>query len=588
MAQKVLPQRPLGSATLACLLALSGTSSPGCGECKEGRRADPGPTGTGSSGDASPPRGTGVEASPLKVSAVRLFGKGGERSPRLFARGEMLEIRALVSGLAARHRRVRLQASMLLVGPDQRIFDRRQDFAAVDQEVPPGMSTDRIEVSIRLGLSPASPPGDYRISLRLVDTFTERGVTEEVDIKVLAPSPSPTPGLSIGHLRPPPDLDLRAGLPLGLDFELAGLTARPAKAGQSGEAWTVKAVGEAELVDASGHTQLRVKRTLVDQTYPFPPALVPLHWPIELPSSLGPGSYLLRFVVKDAHGGERGSAEHRFRLLPGGLGIYSVRVSGAGSVPRASFLRGELMQVELVLAGWRSPADLELDLALVGPDGGFYLVRKGVHRVRKVSARPAHRPIRIPILVPELAPQGSWTLKLRLRSSTQRQEASRDVPFSVEGPPIDPLPSLRILETTLRHPPGGPPVSHTRLRAGQTYQVDLLVGGMKLRNEEGYYHRAELRCALRLRNAVGTLLASQEKACEVNRRFSFAPRRLRLSAEWTLPPGAVGARSLEVEVLDLLSNRVSVSQRPVSVARSEGHLHLPPRPHATSPIDAHR
>ena len=544
------PGRLQRTLLVAILAIVAGTPA-----CKNKTHPAPEPH-TGPQATTAPPE-TG-----LKVSAVRMFGVGGERPDHVFARGESLDIRCLLQGIKARDRFVHLKASLRVTGPQNLLILQRPERTLVKQAVPKGRSTHLMETALRIHLSPASPPGDYRAEVRFLDVLTGERGQADVTFRVAGPPLPPGTTFAIHRLHAPPDLDLRAGLPLFLDFEVVHPTVR--KQTGTGPGWHLALDGRAEILDGSGVVRGTAKRKLLSAELPFRARQVPVRWGIPLPRDLPTGEYLLRLTAVDRLSGRTAKAEHRFKLLPGGLGLYGVRLSGAGQVPRTSFGRGEQVNVDLILAGFASPAKVDLGVGLVGPDQGFYLVRKHAYRLRQ-DPGTAEKRLRIPLLIPEFAPRGRWTLKLRAQDHTGRAEATRDVTFNVTGRALRPLPTLRIQHLTIRWARGGPPLPGLFLRAGRNYQLDFVVGGAHLKKEQGYYYRVSLTCTLRLRDRQGKLVATKKDACDVARRFSFQPRRLRLKTSWTLPPNVLGLHQLEVEVLDRQSDRVSMLQRRVFV-----------------------
>lgn len=103
-----------------------------------------------------------ARASGLKISAVRLFGRGGERPEALFGRGEEVEIRALIAGFRQKERRIHLKATLLLTGPGNRVIAERRDFTAVEQAVPAGKSTRLLETAVGCHWRPPARRGPTR------------------------------------------------------------------------------------------------------------------------------------------------------------------------------------------------------------------------------------------------------------------------------------------------------------------------------------------------------------------------------------------------------------------------------------------
>lgn len=506
----------------------------------------------------------------LKVSGIRLFGAGSRRWDAMFSRGERVVIRVLIQGLAARERRIHLRTSLVVRGPNGSVFFQRPESSAIDRAIPAGKSTSLVEAAVQLDLSRASPPGNYEATLRLRDVLGAKRAEVKVGFGVVGATGKQPSKLTLRRFHAPPDLDLLAGLPLHVAFEPAGFGATAVGAAPPGaraapgssQGWKVHLTAKAVLRDGSGVELGSHSKTLLDQTLPFRATSLPVAWAIPLPTTLNQGSYHLKITVTDRISGKTAGLVHRFALLPGGLGIYGLRAVGAGGVPRLHFLRGERLTAQMHLRGWTQPTDLGIDVGLVGPDRGFYLVRKNAHRLKDPKAvGETGRDLGIPLTIPEFAPNGRWTLKLRLRDFAGKHHASRTLAFVVTGKALRPLPGLQVSQLILRTWPTGPPVPGLFWRAGQTLHFEAVVGGMRLHKEQGYYHRTRLTCTLRLRDRAGKLQATLPKACQVNRRFSFVPLRLRLRMKWRIPAHLAGHHTFQLEVADELSDRVSVLQR---------------------------
>ena len=500
----------------------------------------------------------------LKVSGVRLFGAGGRRWDAIFSRGERVIIRFLIQGLNAKERRVHLRTSLVVRGPDGTVFLRRPESTAIDRTVPAGKSTSLIEAAATLDLSRASPPGTYKATVQVRDVLGTKRTEIKASFQVMGAQGKPPTSLTLRRFHAPPDLDLLAGLPIHVAFEAAGFSAKagPATKAAGKPGWKVHLSAKAVLRDGSGIKLSAHTKSLLKQRLSFRATSLPVAWAIPLAAALKQGSYHLKITVTDHLSGKTVARVHRFALLPGGLGIYGLRAAGDGGVPRQHFLRGERLTVHMHLRGWTQPTDVGIDVGLVGPDKGVYLMRKKAHRWKDPKAKgAAGRDLKIPLTIPEFAPNGRWQLKLRLRDFAGKAHASRAIPFVVTGKALRPLPGLQVNQLVLRNWPGGPPIPGLFWRAGHTLHFDAVVGGMRLNKEQTHYHRARLTCTLRLRNRAGKLQAELQKSCRVDRRFSFAPLRLRLRTKWRIPLHLAGHHTFQFEVLDELSDRVSVLQR---------------------------
>ncbi|MFH2008693.1 MAG: hypothetical protein ABI333_19050 [bacterium] len=501
-----------------------------------------------------------TSAKGLKVSSIRLFGAGGERPDNLFARGEQVTIRFIIQGLTSKERRIHLRTSLTLRGPGGPVHIRRPESSAIDRQVPAGKSTELVEAAVQLRLSPASPAGPYEAELRLFDAIGNKRAVAKVELRVPGVLGKPAKHLEIRRFRASSDSDLLAGMPLRLYFEPAGFETRRVAPPKGDPRWMVHLNVAAELRDGRGDLVTKKSALLLKEQLPFRPQSVPAAFQLRLPANLVPGSYHVWLTVTNELNRRSAKVLHRFKLMPGALGIYDLRLEGSGHVARQHFLRGERIVMKLHVRGWKPPANAGLDIGLVGPDKGFYLVRRNAFPITE-GAGAKGRELAIPLTVPEFAPGGRWVVKLRLRDHSGKQHASRDVSFVVTGQPLRRLPHLQLSKLVMRRWQTGPPIPGLFLRANELIFLELIVGGMRLKQEQAYYYRTKLRCTLRLRDRHGKLKASVPNACYLDRRFSFAPLRLRLRAQWTIPKGLMGKHTLQVEVLDELSDRVSVLQR---------------------------
>ncbi len=210
------------------------------------------------------------------------------------------------------------------------------------------------------------------------------------------------------------------------------------------------------------------------------------------------------------------------------------------------------------------PKDLVGDLAVEGPDGGIYFVKKQAFRISKTGPhRQAHasRRILVPMELPRYCPVGKYRLLVRLRSRDGKQSASRQVSFIIEGRPLPPLPVLAITDWSL----GNGRMLLPTLRQGQDTSIHVLVGGMHMDHSPPAGHRLDLVLNILLRDKNGHLLSKEPEAAHLSRTFTFQPRRVPLKATWRVPDNVSGLLLLQVEVEDLLTHKVTVSQKKILV-----------------------
>lgn len=495
----------------------------------------------------------------LTIREIRVVASGVWRPDARVFRGERVAIHVTVAGLASDHRRVRLTPSLLLRDASRQVVLTTTP-APVDRRVPLGRATHLLLLSLGLHVPAYALPGRGSLQIQIRDQNARKQVTRSIPVVVVGPIAPRRRPLRLLRVSVPPPEDARPGLPLTLDFEVAGLHSAEPPSGRPLR-HPVSLTGDAILETSTGKVAARSHATLLDATPSFRIYQARLRWPIPLPISLAPGRYRLHVTLRAKSGGGHVEKQIPMRLLPGGLGIYAARLSGADGSPRAIFGRGDTLLAQIFVAGWDPPATLDIGVGLLGPDHGIYFVRKRAHRLvlRAGDRRP--RALRMPIRIPEFVPSGRWTLQLRILDAKRRSHATRSLGFRVVGAPLRPLPRLTARHLSLTHRGDSLPIPGIFVRAGSDLRLSFEVGGMRLTPESGYYHRIRLVCAVRLRDRRGAIVKRKERACAMNRRFPFQPMRLRLHARFEIPENALGLHQLEVEVQDLASNRVSMVLR---------------------------
>jgi hypothetical protein len=160
---------------------------------------------------------------------------------------------------------------------------------------------------------------------------------------------------------------------------------------------------------------------------------------------------------------------------------------------------------------------------------------------------------------------GEYKVHLRLRDLAGRNQASRRTVFRVLGPEIKVLPNLQLTKLSFKNPKTGRKRKGVFFAQGQDVAVEAVIGGMKLVNRPGHKYEVDTALSVYVRNLKGKLLTSDKDLQQITRAFTFPPRRLRLRGIWRVPESVKGWVLLQVEVLDRLSDRVSMRQRRILV-----------------------
>jgi hypothetical protein len=569
------------------------------------------------SAEAEDSKSAAPSARKQKAGRLRLGGAelrvagGGVR--KAFSRGERVMCWFNAAGFAAPKGKLQLVSHLFLEREDGTVIMHKGPNTVIDAPIPPGRSRRTIRGAVRLDLSHAAATGPHRLRIRLVEAATQRRGELAVRFDIRGKRYAPAHKLVFNHLRMPPDEDLRAGGPVFVDLNLAGFSfadTKP-KAAPGRPRWKVDLDFEAAIKTDDGRVVDRQKGSLVESILPFKPTFLPLEPILMLPADIARGAYVLDLKICDRIGKQCNRATPRFKVLPAGFGVYGLRIHGGGGVPKKRFYRGERLVARFYVWGQQKPAAVEGDVALEGPRGGVYLVRKRAFRFgrktgagkdggeneddrkntdgdRKARPKPDTEPksqaenretqmrrYAIPMRIPEFAPRGRFKLHLRVRDKTANRQASRKIAFAVEGKKIPPLPSFQLTQLELKKalPKGKRGVGRysakqrriiNLLHEGQEIEIRAVVGGIKLRFRRNTY-KVDLTMNVYLRDRRGKLIKAWKDVTQFTQRLSFPPLRLRLETEWRVPDGVRGIHLLQVEVVNRDTQQVSMRQRKVRI-----------------------
>ena len=524
----------------------------GCGvKARRGRRR-PSPT-------ASDAAATSGLKAPLAVRILEVQDVTGASRHGTFYRGEKLRLTGAASGLDTCGPRAATYVSLVLVGPKGRVLWRKEQRV----ELPSRERSPRtLRFTLTLELSPAEPTGPHRLDLRVHQPDCDAQGTATLRFQVAGPRLTRTPRLSLHGLWASPGEDVLPGGLVPVTGWASGLAARDERprAPAGAPRWRLRMAARARFLKRDGSTATEHEAWVVDDTMPFLPAAVPVR--LDLPAPRSPGDYTLEIEFRDAVSGATTRARRALRIPPAGFGVYGLHVVGPTGTVEPSY--GRLEPVTARMWVWSpKPIAARGDVALQGPDGGLYLRRLGAFRIpRERLARGRPVPVRIPFRIPEYAPRGRYRFHVRLTSPRAKETAERWFSFRVAGKALAPLPGLQILHTRIGARQGPLPI----LAIGRDVPFRIVVGGMKVEHEPPLSYHVSLQVNMLLRDLDGTLLLRDDHVLDFDRTYTFLPRRLVLQGSWRVPDGHTGVLLLQIEVLDLLSRRTSLSQRKVLVS----------------------
>lgn len=513
-------------------------------------------------------------AGDLKLSHVKLIGPAGDQRRR-FSRGETVMCRFAVRGFEAPGGKLHLVSDLFLERPDGTTVMHKGPDVVVNQEIPKGRSRRAVRAAVKLELSRAAAAGSHRLRVRLTEVSTKRSGELEAAFEVRGRSYGRTDKLSFNSLKMPPAEDLRPGGAVRAHINVSGFSFKDLKpnAGSGRPRWKVVLEAKMSLREASDgpdekkqavHTETEM---LANTVLPFRPTFLPLEASFTLPEGIDEGDYRFHIQVCDKVAERCISARPKVRVMPAGFGAYALVVQGAGGVRKKRYYRGERLVVSFEVWGYEKPANVVGDIALQGPRGGVYLLKKKAFSFKGEPNRgvgPSRR-YAIPMTIPEFVPRGEFTVHIRLRDLAGKQEASRKITFEVEGKKIPPLPSLQITELELRAADRRRKRITAKLYQGQDIEVSAVCGGMKLRPRPGHTYAVDLRLNLYLREPDGELIVERKNVAQLSRNLAFPPLRLRLAGSWRVPGDVKGLKLLQVEVVNRVTDRVSMRQRRVMI-----------------------
>ena len=535
-----------------------------------------------------------------------LITSPGEPSPKsTFSRGDKILCAFHVSGFKAPRNRLHLISEIKVQKKTGEVILRKGPEKAIDSFVPKGKSAGRVRVEVDLVLSVAAADGDYIMEVQIVEAGTKRRGNIRLPFVVRGPAFTDSKKLEIHSLRIPPEEDLPVGGDLTIDTIVKGFdtkdehpTAEPGR-----PRWKIHLGFKVVLKDKDKNIVLSKDMTLAETTLPFKPAFLPLRADIPLSgdpgaeSTLKEGEYELHLTLVDRTSGAQAQMSRELKLSAPEFGVYGLRIEDRGDVFRDAFYRNEWMTIKFYAGGYALPADISGDIALEGP-GGVYLMKRNAIVYRNENAKdttdkplsrdvpqghkahkdanqetPAEpslqiRSYAVPLRIPEFIPPGEFRVHIKLRDKTQKKEVIRSIPFNVKGKKIPPLQQFAMTALELRTKNRTAQILKNRIKGGEEIIVSGVVGGFVLDKKKPVPSvEMDLVMNIRLRNTRGELIHQDKGVARIKRRLTFLPLRLRLQSVWRVPSinKTRGNVLLQVEIIDLITDRVTMRQRKVFI-----------------------
>lgn len=506
---------------------------------------------------------------PLKITDISFAGPAGHRPDADFARGETILCLFTMSNFTYDKGQAHIRAQIRVLGPGQELVLHQPDLELLKGKAPT-LVPGTIRSMAKLPLTPAAPAGRYTVKLILKDVLGNRTGQEAGSFTILGQPPQKADTLTIDDLRLLADDRVPPESVVPITFEVRGFSVRKVSPRDHLVDLSIKA----SLMNSAGESMLRRREeTLVQTQLRFAPLAFPVEHQFRVPKELKPGQYEIAIVVRDKVSNTKAKGALPLRVAPARLGIVNPHVHDAGGLSRSSFLLGEQIFIRLSVFGLKKKNDMvdaAMDLAVAGPHGGVYLMRKEAAAASGLDSMPIAKagryPVQIPLVLPTLAPTGVYQIVFRARDKFARKEVERRMKIQVRGNAPRPMGSFKVDDVEVRRRPDLPLLKGDTFGAGRTYHLVLKLGGMKLEKINKRTFRVAIEGNLRLLNLQGEIVHEQKKLFSIDRRMTYQPLRVLPDAQWEVPsdlPG--GLYDLQLSALNLHDDRVSQLSRRVEI-----------------------
>ncbi len=290
----------------------------------------------------------------------------------------------------------------------------------------------------------------------------------------------------------------------------------------------------------------------------------------DLPAPKAPGVYLLRLEFHDKVSGKRVITGENLKIAAADGGLFNLSLEDSAGIPRQVWRRSDQGRVSLSVSGL-SGDKATLDIAVLGPRGGAYLIQKN----NPLSLRMGAGQFRLPFTVPEFVPRGRFKIHLRLRTGTK--ELERVLRLTVDGPKLELSNQMRVHGLELTQDLSAflsrevPP-----LRTGRKVLYTFIVRGFthgrfKQRFEQLHKEvellKIGLTCSLSLTRPLDTEPLQREDLVKIDRTVFNGINIVRMAGEFTIRPLPPGRYIVRVDCADKYSTAATQMMRQVTLVR---------------------
>jgi|GEM_PF-3748514 hypothetical protein len=514
-------------------------------------------------------------AKQLVVDDLSFAGPAGHRKEALFSRGETVLCLFTLAGYQQEDKKVELVGALEVHDQQGRLVFRKAGLALA-QGAALSEKPGRLRAMAKVALHRATPPGRYTLNLSVHDKLAHRKSQAKGVFEVLGTAYQKAEQLSLRNLTAAADSRLPAGSFFPLRFEVSGFATAPLGETRTGPAMaiTTKLSLVAELHDKEGKVIKKERRKLRGGSLPHGQLDLPFETQFALPAGLAAGKYMLSLKINDELGKTSTRGKIPVQVIAKSFGIYNIHLHDAGRLPRESYRLGEKASLRFSVQGFatrKGAAELSVDLAVAGPNGGVYLMRKKAASLSGPKSKPfavaGRFPMELPLTLPALAPTGRYRIVLRAKDHlNQGMEVVAERVFRITGKAPRPLARFAIDQLQVRRRADLPEIKGDTFRVGRSYSLTVHAGAATKEVAKMTYE-ADLLGKVQLRR-LGKLLHTQEGVFKIKRRFNYRPLRIQLTGRWTIPAMLrPGLYDMELVLENRLEERISQLVRRIEIVR---------------------
>jgi hypothetical protein len=282
-----------------------------------------------------------------------------------------------------------------------------------------------------------------------------------------------------------------------------------------------------------------------------------------------PGKYKLFFKITDNISKKTISFGEQIEIVDAKPGIFNISLLDSLKYPQKIWRRLNQGIVELNLTGF-TIGEAFLDIAIIGPDGGAYFIKKR----NSVKFSSSDTKINLPFKVPEFAKSGKFKIKLRIRQNEKIE--SREILFKVTGKKLKRSSRLRISKLLIGDKPYFLHRNQLNVKSNKKLYFSFIISGFKLKKEIKYFGKNRkkgelinigLKCDLALNTPLIKDPVKKLEIANINKTILHFANNLRVNGFFKIPYLKPGSYFIKIDCMDKNSSRVTQLTRKVVIKK---------------------